>query len=144
LEPDVLATLFTGLLLVFRAGVRSRHKAAEMKQDVEQDLKMPAELAQLLVTAIQNKRGVVENVTVEKRPRCASLKSLDWRVEVTISTGSLNRVLKPSILLGMQMDNGETLTFEVSREKFQELRYQVASALKTTQTVEANPILKIE
>lgn len=139
-----MRTLFAGLLLVFRAGVRSRHKAAEMKQDLEQDVKMPSELAQLLVTAIQNKREAVEQASLQRRPRCVSLKSLDWRVEVTISTGSLNRVLKPSVLVGMQMDNGETLTFEVSREKFQELRFEVATALKAMQTTEANPILKIE
>ncbi len=83
---------------------------------------------------------------LKRRPRCVALQSVDWRVEVTISTGSLNRVLKPSVLLGITTDESGAppLTFEMTREKFQELRYQVASALKTMQTTEANPILKIE
>lgn len=35
-DGDVLQTLFTGLLLVVRAGIRSRHKPAELKQDLEE------------------------------------------------------------------------------------------------------------
>ncbi len=38
-----------GLLLTFRAGIRSRHKPAELKADLEEGLKMPSALADLLV-----------------------------------------------------------------------------------------------
>lgn len=38
MDGDALQTLFTGLLLVVRAGIRSRHKPNELKQDLEEVL----------------------------------------------------------------------------------------------------------
>lgn len=81
MEPEPLQKLFTGLLLVFRAGVRSRHKAPELKKDLEEELKMPTELAALLVTALQSRRGAVGEAALERRPRLSTIKSVDWRVE---------------------------------------------------------------
>lgn len=46
--------------------------------------------------------------------------------------------------MGITTEEGGVEVFEMSRERFQDLRFQVASALKAMQTTEANPILKIE
>lgn len=94
LDAPAVQRLFTGLLLVVRAGLRSRHKPAEMQQDLEAELKMPAELAVLVAAAVQSRRAPLESAALERRPRCAALRDVDWRVEVTISTGSLARVLQ--------------------------------------------------
>lgn len=58
------------------------------------------------------------------------LIKLNWRVDVTITTSELDRVLKPTILMRMVDDKGDIHTFEMTPEKFHKLRYSVARVLK--------------
>ena len=81
---------------------------------------------------------------LEERQSFPRLEELDWRIDVTISTGSMNRVLKPSILMQFGMTEGKELLLQMNQEKFQELRYQVACVLKEMQNIESNPILKLD
>ena len=71
------------------------------------------------------------------------LDDLKWRVDVTISTSSMSRVLKPSILMQLATTDGQKKTFDLPLEKFHELRYNVAKVLKEMETLEKHPILKI-
>ena len=41
----------------------------------------------------------VQAFAVESRIRCPRLERLRWRVDVVISSGSLSRVMRPSVLL---------------------------------------------
>lgn len=66
---------------------------------------------------------------------------LNWRVDVTISTTSMSRVFKPSVLMRMTLSNGKIVTFEVSVDKFQELRYNVAKVLKNVYDLKQHPII---
>ena len=81
------------------------------------------------------------------------MADLDWRVEVTVSTGSLQRVFKPRVFLSLSLlsSNNDSptgfsppLQLEASREEFQRLRFRVAAALKAMEDTEALPILRIE
>ena len=81
---------------------------------------------------------------VLERDRYPTLEDLDWRIDVTISTGSMSRVLKPSILMQFNLSDGNDSLFQLNLEKFQELRYQVATVLKEMQNMESNPILKLD
>ena len=90
---------------------------------------------------------------------------LQWRTDVTISTTSLLRVMRPSITMSLRLSNGKTVQFELSAERFSELRYvqftcndclcctlpdsrcvsyQVARVLKEMQDLEKHPILNLK
>lgn len=73
-------------------------------------------------------------------PKLANLK---WRIDITISSGSLSRVMRPNILFQMILCDGRIKTFEVSIEQFNQIRYGIAKLLFDMQTLDRHPILKI-
>jgi len=72
------------------------------------------------------------------------LAQFKWRVDVTIMTSSLNRVLKPSVLMQITTTTGKIHTFEVSPNMFHKLRYAVARLLKEVDNVDNLPILSVD
>jgi hypothetical protein len=64
----------------------------------------------------------VEKSAYTRRIRLPQLDTLKWRVDVTISTGSLLRVMKPVLMLQLTLTDGTTATFEVSQDRFHQLR----------------------
>jgi len=72
------------------------------------------------------------------------LEQFDWRVDVTLSTNSMSKVLKPNILVRMATNDGKTKTFDMSVEKYNELRYNVAKVLKDIEDLEKLQILKVD
>lgn len=89
-------------------------------------------------------QGNLEKKLAENKIRYPYIKDFKWRVDVTLSTNSMQRVLKPSILMEIVTSEGKTRTFEVSVEKYQELRYQVARTLKDFQELDKLQILKLQ
>jgi len=73
-------------------------------------------------------------------PRIADVK---WRVDVTISTSSLERVMRPSVMLQLTLTDGRVATFEMPMEQLHKLRYSLARVLRTMQDVERNPIMRL-
>ncbi|KAJ1453310.1 HCaRG protein-domain-containing protein [Pelagophyceae sp. CCMP2097] len=71
------------------------------------------------------------------------LSSVDWRVDVTISTSHLERVLKPSVTLRLVLTDGRIKTFEMTPDQLHKLRHSVAKVLRTMQEVERHPIMRI-
>jgi hypothetical protein len=55
---------------------------------------------------------------------------MDYRVDVTITTSEMDRVLKPTVLMKIIDNNGDIRTFEINPEQFHNLRYSVARVLK--------------
>jgi hypothetical protein len=84
------------------------------------------------------------NSAVGVSPRLPQLETFRWRVDVTISNSSLNRVLEPFLVFELTLSNGTVKTFEVPVSKFQELRYNVATVLKEMIDLEKRNILKLE
>jgi hypothetical protein len=50
-------------------------------------------------------------------------------VDVVLSTSSVSRVLRPSVLLRATLTDGTVSTFELNVKSFHELRHAVAEAL---------------
>lgn len=73
-------------------------------------------------------------------PRISGVK---WRVDVAISTSSLERVMRPSIMMELTLSDGSIKTFEMHIEQFHKLRYSVARVLRNMQDVERNPIMRL-
>ncbi len=140
LSPEQLHTLFSGLLVVCRAAARSRAKPPQLASDMQSDLRMSPAAAAAAAALFARLQKSGEG----PRGRLPSVARLEWRVEVTVSTSSLSRVFQPVLLMQLTDSDGQVLLFECSRERFQQLRYQAAMALKSCEDTAALPILKIE
>jgi len=70
-------------------------------------------------------------------PTFPKVEDLRWRVDVHISNAVLNKLLKPAVLMQMVMKDGDVHTFEVSPEKFHDLRYNVAKLLREMDRMES-------
>ena len=66
-----------------------------------------------------------------------SLEELRWRLDVSISTSGLHRVLRPHLTLQCELGDGTTHAFYASKQRFEELRYTCARLLNDMQAVEA-------
>jgi hypothetical protein len=115
------ALLVTAVLLVQRSPAREARSSSAVNSPAQPSAR-PAQAA---------------------RPRVSlpTLVSLRWRVDVTISSTSLSRVFKPTVILQMTMSDESVRQCECSVEKFHELRYAVAKSLKHVQDLQRNPLM---
>jgi len=133
--------IFAGLLVILRTAIRERIPEDDFKQDLG-NLQMPGEFVVDLAAVI--KKGQTDTAIQEKHVKFPYLTSLDWRVDVTISTSEMSRILKPTILMRMTDSTGKIYTFELNTEQFHKLRYSAARVLKEFDTIEKLQILKID
>ncbi|GFR13172.1 COMM domain-containing protein 5 [Trichonephila clavata] len=75
-------------------------------------------------------------------PHLPKLSNFCWRIDVAISTSTLNRVLEPAIIMEVQLSDGRRETFEVHPSQFHRLRFAVATLLKEIENLEMKSILK--
>mmetsp|Transcript_32798 Transcript_32798/g.57107 ORF Transcript_32798/g.57107 Transcript_32798/m.57107 type:complete len:167 (+) Transcript_32798:2706-3206(+) len=64
-----------------------------------------------------------------------------WRVDVVLATNALSRVLKPEVFMSIKTSEGSS-DFHLSVPQFNELRRQVALALRDTMQLDAFPFIK--
>ena len=58
------------------------------------------------------------------------LKDVSWRLDVAISSSSIGKVMEPQINMDLTLANGENKEISLTQDKFQQLRFSVASMLK--------------
>ncbi|XP_071528776.1 COMM domain-containing protein 5 [Panulirus ornatus] len=75
-------------------------------------------------------------------PTLPIITDLNWRVEVTISTSWVSRVLEPVVLLRLEMSDRSSHTFQVPLSKFHQLRFTVASLLQQINSLKTSHICK--
>jgi len=147
LNEETLAVLYCGIDRLVRLALRvpsSSLKKEHLLQDL-QDLQMPEEFQEDVASCVLGAaRSAIDTSLVSSRPRLPSLDSLDWRVDVTISTGVLNRVLVRGVTVDMATSDGNIHNFEMSVEKFHDLRFHVATVLNEMERLEKRSILKIK
>ncbi|GAB5362749.1 hypothetical protein AAMO2058_000825000 [Amorphochlora amoebiformis] len=132
---------FVGLCVIFRSAVRQKLEEKVFNRDVGN--MMPKEYASILCKAYRSRRAML-SASVSEAASALSLPKIQdvrWRVDVTISTTCLSRVFRPSVLLSLTLTDGKIRTFEVSVEKFNELRYNIAKLLKVTLDLDSHPML---
>eukprot|EP01059_Diplonema_ambulator_P012846 TRINITY_DN23313_c0_g1_i1.p1 TRINITY_DN23313_c0_g1~~TRINITY_DN23313_c0_g1_i1.p1 ORF type:complete len:108 (+),score=36.80 TRINITY_DN23313_c0_g1_i1:51-326(+) len=59
-----------------------------------------------------------------------SLVQARWRVDVTITTSMMQKVLTPVVIMRLELSNGEIKTFELPQSQVHSLRYTLAKMLK--------------
>lgn len=64
-----------------------------------------------------------------------------WRVDVVLATNALSKVLKPEVFMSIRTSEGAA-DFHLSVPQFNELRRQVALALRDTMQLDSFPFIK--
>jgi len=140
LSDQDIAIIFSGLYDLFGCAVRNKIKDTVVSADLAK-VKFPAMFIKDIVTVYAHKRESLEAGALSQRMALPSVKGVNWRVDVTISTTSLSRVFKPSVTLQLTLSDGRISTFECSVKKFHELRYNVAKVLKDIADLQQHPTL---
>lgn len=101
-------------------------------------------VAREIATVAHSKRAALKAAYTDSAPAYPGLSSLRWRVDVTISSSSVNRVMRPVVLMELTTDDGRVHAMEVPMDKFHELRYNTAKVLMEMGAVEGHPVLRIQ
>lgn len=134
--------VFTGLYIIIETALRNRCKASVVDKDLKQ-MNVPPSVVDFIVRKLKADRPALEDRSLTNRTRFPRLDSLHWRVDVAISSSSLLRVFRPSIVMQMALSDGRLRTFDVAIEQFHQLRYNVAKVLRNMQELERHPIMRI-
>lgn len=140
---DDVNVLFTGIYSIVVAAVSSKEQTATIVEDLKR-MHLPPTVADDLGQVINKSRAALEAAALRSRIGFPGLAKLRWRIDVTISSGSLSRVMRPSILMQMVLSDGRIRSFDVSVAQFNQLRYGVAKMLQDMQTLERHPVMRIE
>ncbi|XP_017884034.1 COMM domain-containing protein 5-like [Ceratina calcarata] len=132
---EYYSVIFT--VLRINLGTLSQNvKPAEFKQLLE-ELKLSAECIDDLSTVVYGlKRPELISGLVQKTKFYPHLIACKWRIDITISSSILNRVLEPHIIMEWTFSNGKRQIFELSLTKFHQLRHAIATILVEMQKVE--------
>lgn len=146
IDEEGLRIIHTGLHTLLSCAFRKPSGALKVdvfKEDLA-ELNIPSDFISDLETVVYGaKRSEIDTSVLACRPSLPKLESFRWRVDTTISTSVLNRVLEPYLFVELILSNGEVSTFEVPLTKFQELRYNVSYVLKEMEALEKKSILRL-
>lgn len=67
-----------------------------------------------------------------------SLVSTSWRVDVILSSSSINNVMQPFVILRIKLSDGSYHSIEMNINSFHELRFRVAEALHSMNKLQSN------
>lgn len=134
--------IFSGLCSIFQTAIATKSNVSTINGDLKR-MNLPPLISDAICRAILTSRSAMESRALAVRSGFSKLQKLRWRIDVTISSGSLSRVMRPSILMQLILSDGSIKTFEVSVEQFNQLRYGVAKVLHDMQSLERHPIMKI-
>jgi len=134
--------LMCGAVSVLVAAVKSAAEEAHILRDL-QNLHIDPECAQDIYQVLDRGRQRIKSGVEVRGPQFPHIDDLRWRVDVTISTTSLSRVMRPSILLQLTLSDSCIHTLEVTAEELQDLRYDVARCLKEMQDLESSRLFRL-
>lgn len=146
-DAEVIYTTYAGLLKLLQMAIK--HSTSSWTKEMFMAdiavLGLPQEYADDLTSAVfGSRRSVLDVAADNKKPRFPTIVDMKWKIEVGISTTSLNRVLEPVVSMQLTLSDGKVKSFEMSTTKFQELRYNAASVLKEMENLEKRSVFKIQ
>lgn len=113
---------------------------------VEKDLtamNFPPDVIPLFLKVTKQGRTFMEDSLQTTQVSIPHLHRFKWRVDITISSSTVQKIFRPTLLVTLIDTNGNMKTFEMSVQQFHGLRYKVAKALLAMQEVERHPIIRI-
>uniref|UniRef100_UPI00358EC8C5 COMM domain-containing protein 5 n=1 Tax=Myxine glutinosa TaxID=7769 RepID=UPI00358EC8C5 len=137
--------VLSGVYFLVHMALRHPALAPQVLKEELFELSLPEDfIADILTAVFGPRRKAMIAARTRKQQPLPRLAGCCWRVDVAISTSCLARALQPSVMMNMSLSDGTERRFEVSVNKFQELRYNVALLLKQMVDLENKKILKIE
>jgi hypothetical protein len=122
------SVLFTGIFSVLRLAVSLKISRSVLVTTLT-SMNVPSLVIEEIVVGLMKARKRIESCAVEQRIGLRSLRKMRWRIDIAISSCALARVMRPTIIMQLILDDGSVRIFEISLEKFNELRYGVAKVL---------------
>lgn len=144
-DKRCIIAITSGLFILLRAIIRmpdNNLKPEVLKAEL-QELKIPENVIEDLSEVVSSQRSSLCKAALVQQPRFPTLNNFQWRVDVSISTSALSRVLEPTANFKMVLSDGSTKHFEVSMKMFHYLRCNVASVLKEMEDLEKHNIVKM-
>jgi hypothetical protein len=90
--------VFSGLYSLATLVTKLKTKLSVVATDLEK-INMPTQFIDLFLRMLRSTRSGFEQIAVDNNFRFPRLQTFRWRVDVTISSSSLSRILKPSIMM---------------------------------------------
>jgi hypothetical protein len=101
ISPEHLNLMLTCTYFTLRQAVRSKAKLSTVRHDLTA-MRLPATFVEGICNELYQSRlahGDMESRALTNRLHFAKLQKLRWRVDVAISSGSLSRVMRPTVLM---------------------------------------------
>merc|ERR1711934_92611 len=136
-SADDLGLIFSALLLTAQQIVREKVPMKSAEKNLKDDFQLSTDVVAAFLKPLSARLSEIEAAVEGEAPTFPQVQDLRWRVDVHISNAVLSKILKPSVLMQMVMKDGQVKTFEVSPEKFQDLRYNTAKLLREMHRMEA-------
>jgi len=144
LDASTVGALFTGLDWILRTCIRSSLKSKALHAELT-DCRVHPPFVDPILHAIESGRArlapaqladLEDDSELRARLDVPTLDDLRWRLDVIISSSSVQVVLRPQLTLQCTLSDGSVHAFHVSKQQFNELRYTVARCLKEMDDVE--------
>lgn len=135
-----LGTICNGLYAILTCAIRLRISDSDMLSSLR-GVNMPQQFLAELCRVYKSAGGSLSEAASSHVLAFPSILDVQWRVDVTISTTSLSRAFQPTVLMQLTLSSGRVACFELSVQRFHQLRYNVAKALKSMQDLKQHPTL---
>lgn len=90
--------LIAAVFLIVRCIIRTKSKVSVVEKDLA-SMNVPAKLISEISNNLKSLRPALESSAISTRVGFPKLHRLRWRVDVTISSGSLSRIMRPNIMM---------------------------------------------
>jgi hypothetical protein len=97
-DQDHINLLLTAIYFIFKQAIRTKSKQSVVRKDLTA-MRFPGTFVDLVCSELCAARMNLESVALTNRLHFAKLEKLRWRIDVIISSGSLSRIMRPSILM---------------------------------------------
>jgi len=133
---------FTCMFMIFSTCIKNKVTLERVEADLLK-LGFEKDFVTLFKKRLHEGRSSIEVTSQQNRVSNPRLKSLNWRIDIIISSADRKKLVTPSVTLRMFLSNGEIKHLEMSLESFQKVRYNVAKVLHQMGELENHPMMRI-
>lgn len=97
IADDDFSVVLSGIYVTIKLIIRSKIHAKAIQSDLLK-LHYPKSAIDVLLPVVQSRRALLESMMLSHRCRFPTIDKFRWRVDVTISSGLLSKVMRPNLL----------------------------------------------
>ena len=130
----MVATFF-----ILREALRKTVPGKKVLKDMEA-LDLPEEFRRAMVSKIAEMREMPLDLAPRRSLGSARMKRVSWRVDLTLTSAKVKSALQPTVSMRIELGDRRVLSFEMSIERFYQLRYAVARSLAAMHELQRHPM----